>query len=194
MLKTKNTNYLYVNLVALYVEALTLNYFFNNGTLTALALALTMLTSSVLFYRNVNRNIFDFKNKTNIALTTTIMFITCTALLVKAPSLQLLIPILLAVTLSPISEELFFRGVAYDTLQKGYLNKYYKDLNPIILSTALFTLAHLLLKPPVETGGILAITTMGLISAALKSRTRHVNYSITLHAAYNSILALTILF
>lgn len=81
--------------------------------------------------------------------------------------------------IAPIYEEVMFRFVVI----KGF-NKYFSSLHLVLLSAALFSLAHLRSFSPVD---FLIFFVMGLIFATLYQYTQSLYYSISLHILWNSL-------
>lgn len=91
--------------------------------------------------------------------------------------------IIAAAVIAPLVEELFFRGFIY-----GVMKRYTDGLFAALCSSILFAVVHM------HVGTLLPLALLALIFCALYERTGSLLVPMLLHAAFNSVSLVVMLF
>ncbi|PEC21572.1 CPBP family intramembrane glutamic endopeptidase [Bacillus cereus] len=95
-------------------------------------------------------------------------------------SIQIIIYVLSVVIITPVKEEILFRGILY-----RFLEKKYNFLVGIIISSFIFGILH---------GGLLITATiMGIVFAMLYKKTQSIIPSIILHIVWNLLVSISMI-
>lgn len=78
--------------------------------------------------------------------------------------------------ITPIYEEIFYRGIIFN-----YLKQKMRFFPALLLSSALFGIAHV--SPPIAVNAFL----IGMFNGAIYEKTKNIKYAIVAHAVYNGL-------